>query len=138
MPALVYVTASADDKIIIYEQDSESGELSATGRGGSPRPPRAHGDVDPSQRFLYVARRDVNELSTYAIDAQTGRAVASRNRAVGVRSELSRHRQNRALAAVRVLHSRALRRSSDRRRRRSASAARGVARHGRRRSLHSD
>ena len=71
MPTFVYVTASGDDKILIFGQDEESGaleklaELDAEGRPA----PLA---TDPDGRFLYVARRDVNKLSSYSIDPATG------------------------------------------------------------------
>ena len=71
MPTFVYVTASADDKIIIYDQDAESGALNMLDEVEAPGRP-APMAVDPSRRFLYVARRDVNELSSYAIDAESG------------------------------------------------------------------
>ena len=71
MPTFVYVTASADDKIIIYDQDAESGALNRLDEVEAPGRP-APMAVDPSRRFLYVARRDANELSSYAIDAETG------------------------------------------------------------------
>ena len=71
MPTFVYVTASGDDKIVIFRQDEESGELEKQGEviaDGRPAPLA----TDPQSRFLYVARRDVNKLSSYSIDSQTG------------------------------------------------------------------
>ena len=71
MPTFVYVTASGDDKIVIFSQDEKSGELERLGEvhaEGRPAPLA----TDPQNRFLYVARRDVNKLSSYSIDAQTG------------------------------------------------------------------
>ncbi len=71
MPTFVYVTASGDDKIVIFSQDEESGELEKQGEvqaDGRPAPLA----TDPQSRFLYVARRDANKLSSYSIDPQTG------------------------------------------------------------------
>ena len=71
MPTFVYVTASGDDKILIFSQDEDSGALDKLGEvevGGRPAPLA----TDPDGRFLYVARRDVNKLSSYSIDSATG------------------------------------------------------------------
>ncbi len=71
MPTFVYVTASGDDKIMIFGQDEDSGALEKLGEveaAGRPAPLAA----DPERRFLYVARRDANELSSYSIDQETG------------------------------------------------------------------
>ena len=71
MPTFVYVSASGDDRIIVFRQDAEGGALERAGEveaRGRPAPLA----VDPSRRFLYAARRDANELSSYRIDAETG------------------------------------------------------------------
>ena len=71
MPTFVYVTASGDDKILIFRQDEESGSLEKLGEVsaiGRPAPLA----TDPDGRFLYVARRDVNELSSYSINPASG------------------------------------------------------------------
>ena len=71
MPTFVYVTASGDDKILIFRQDEDTGaleKLSEVEAEGRPAPLA----VDPDCHFLYVARRDVNELSSYSIDPATG------------------------------------------------------------------
>ena len=71
MPTFVYVTASGDDKILIFSQDEDSGaleKLDEVEAGGRPAPLA----TDPDQRYLYVARRDVNKLSSYSIDPATG------------------------------------------------------------------
>ncbi len=71
MPTFVYVTASGDDKILIFGQDEDSGALEKVGEvdaEGRPAPLA----TDPNGRFLYVARRDVNKLSSYSIDPATG------------------------------------------------------------------
>ncbi len=68
MPTFVYVTASGDDKILIFRQDEESGALEKLGEVeavGRPAPLAA----GPDQRFLYTARRDANKLSSYRIDS---------------------------------------------------------------------
>jgi 6-phosphogluconolactonase len=67
----MYVTASEDNKISIFEMDSQSGkvkhnqDVEVTGRPA----PLA---MDAGQKFLYVGRRDINEISSYAIDKSTG------------------------------------------------------------------
>ena len=71
MPTFVYVTASGDDKILIFRQDEESGALEKMNEveaAGRPAPLA----TDPERRFLYTARRDANQLSSYRIDPETG------------------------------------------------------------------
>ena len=71
MPTFVYVTASGDDKIIIFGQDEETGALEKLGEVealGRPAPLA----TDPERRFLYTARRDANKLDSYRIDTVTG------------------------------------------------------------------
>lgn len=71
MSTFVYVTASADNKIIIFHQDQKSGTLEklyeVTSVGG-PAPLT----TNPDHRFLYVGRRTANMLSSYHIDQETG------------------------------------------------------------------
>ena len=71
MSVFVYVTASADDKIIIFKQDQDSGALEKLDEIDAPGRP-APMATDPERRFLYLARRDANELSTYLIDCESG------------------------------------------------------------------
>ena len=71
MSVFVYVTASADDRILIFRQDPVSGaleKLDEVEAKGRPAPLA----TDPGKQFLYVARRDVNKLSSYRIDRETG------------------------------------------------------------------
>ncbi len=71
MPSFVYVTASADDKIVIFEQDEDTGALSRLDEveaSGRPAPLA----TDAEQRFLYAARRDALKLSSYRIDSASG------------------------------------------------------------------
>ena len=71
MPNFIYVTASGDDKILIFGRDEDSGALEKVGEvdtEGRPAPLA----TDPDGRFLYVARRDVNKLSSYSINSETG------------------------------------------------------------------
>ena len=71
MPTFVYVSASGDDRILIFRQDADSGALErvdAVDAPGRPAPMAA----DPERRFLYAARRDANEISSYRIDAESG------------------------------------------------------------------
>ncbi len=71
MSTFIYVTASGDDRILIFGQDEESGALEKLGEveaDGRPAPLAA----DPQRRFLYTARRDANKLSSYRIDSESG------------------------------------------------------------------
>ncbi len=71
MPVFVYVTASGDDKIVVFGQDPDSGALETLDEVvavGRPAPLA----TDPTRRFLYAARRDAKELSSYRIDWETG------------------------------------------------------------------
>ena len=71
MPTFVYLTASGDDKILIFRQDEDSGALENLGEveaKGRPAPMA----TDPECHFLYVARRDANKLDSYSIDPATG------------------------------------------------------------------
>ena len=71
MPVFIYVTASGDDRILIFSQDADSGALEKLDEVEAPGRP-APLATDPKREFLYVARRDVNELSSYRIDSGTG------------------------------------------------------------------
>ena len=71
MSNFIYVSASGDDRIIIFQQDPETGALDRLDEVEAPGRP-APMATDPERRFLYVARRDANELSSYRIDAETG------------------------------------------------------------------
>ena len=71
MSVFVYVTASADDKVIIFKQDPDTGALEKLDEIETPGRP-APMTTDPERRFLYLARRDANELSTYRIDHESG------------------------------------------------------------------
>ena len=71
MSVFTYVTASEDDRILIFEMDSQTGRLAQRGAvnvQGRPAPLA----VDPGRRFLYVGRRDVPAVSTFQIDPGTG------------------------------------------------------------------
>ena len=111
MPTFVYVTASGDDKIIIFGQDEETGALEKLGEVealGRPAPLA----TDPERRFLYTARRDANKLDSYRIDTVTGDL-----RLLGVADlesdpNFMADRQNGALAAVGLLLGGEVRRSS--------------------------
>ena len=71
MSVFVYITASADDRILIFRQDPDSGALEKLDEVDAPGRP-APLATDPDRRFLYVARRDANELSSYRIDSENG------------------------------------------------------------------
>ena len=72
MSVFIYVTASADDKVIIFKQDPDSGALENVDDVEAPGRP-APMTTDPERRFLYLARRDANQLTTYRIDPASGR-----------------------------------------------------------------
>ena len=71
MPVFIYVTAAGDDRIHIFSQDADSGALEHLDEVEAPGRP-APLATDPNRQFLYVARRDVNQLSSYRIDSTTG------------------------------------------------------------------
>ena len=71
MSVFIYVTASADDKVIIFKQDPDSGALENVDDVEAPGRP-APMTTDPERRFLYLARRDANQLTTYRIDHESG------------------------------------------------------------------
>ena len=71
MPVFIYVTASGDDRILIFSQDTDTGALEKLDEIKAPGRP-APLATDPNRQFLYVARRDANELSSYRIDPGTG------------------------------------------------------------------
>ena len=71
MSVFIYVTASADDKVIIFKQDTDSGALEKIDEIEAPGRP-APMVADPGRRFLYLARRDANQLTTYRIDPESG------------------------------------------------------------------
>ena len=71
MSVFIYVTASADDKVVIFKQDPDSGALEKLDEVDAPGRP-APMVADPKRRFLYLARRDANQLSTYRIDPESG------------------------------------------------------------------
>ena len=71
MSVFIYVTASADDKVVIFKQDPDSGALEKLDEIDAPGRP-APMVADPKRRFLYLARRDANQLSTYRIDPESG------------------------------------------------------------------
>ena len=71
MSNFVYVSASDDDRILIFKQDPETGSLESSDVVEAPGRP-APMAADPDRNFLYVARRDANELSSYRIDRESG------------------------------------------------------------------
>ena len=71
MSVFTYVTASEEDRILIFEMDPLTGKLDERGAvdvQGRPAPLA----VDPARSFLYVGRRDVPAVSTFRIDPGTG------------------------------------------------------------------
>lgn len=71
MPCRVYVSISGDDRIDVYTMDAVTGaldkqhEVTVTGRPSGLV-------ADPQRRFLYVARRGISELTSFAIDPADG------------------------------------------------------------------
>ncbi|MCH8184642.1 MAG: lactonase family protein [Chloroflexi bacterium] len=71
MSVFTYVTASEEDRILVFEMDPQTGRLEqrdAVDVQGRPAPLA----VDPERRFLHVGRRDVPAISSFAIDPGTG------------------------------------------------------------------
>lgn len=71
MSVFTYVTASEEDRILIFEMDSRTGKLDERGAvsvQGRPAPLA----LDPDRKFLYVGRRDVPAVTTFSIDPGTG------------------------------------------------------------------
>ena len=71
MPNYMYVTVSGEDKIAIFAMDPASGKLERREEvpvSGRPAPLA----INPNRRVLHVGRRGIPEISSYAIDQQTG------------------------------------------------------------------
>jgi 6-phosphogluconolactonase len=71
MPYYMYVTASGEDKIAIFEMDPATGKLERRGEvavSGRPAPLA----LDPGRRVLHVGRRGLPEISSYRIDHSNG------------------------------------------------------------------
>ena len=71
-PYYVYVTLSGDDKIAVYAMDRTSGNLDpvdVVAAPGLPAPLALH----PNRRFLFVGRRSDLEMSSFEVDAASGR-----------------------------------------------------------------
>ena len=71
MTYFMYVTISGEDKILIFTMDGESGGLEPRGSLAVPGRP-APLAMAPDRRFLHVARRDANEISSFGVDQRTG------------------------------------------------------------------
>ena len=71
MPHIIYVTLRDEDKILAYDVNEGSGEISLRRTiiaDGGPGPLA----VDPKRRFLHVGLRGLNRVATYAIDRSSG------------------------------------------------------------------
>ncbi len=71
MKYYVYVSVSAENKILIFQMDPHTGKLIPQGEtsvGGSPGPLT----VDPEQKFLYAGIRSIREILSFSIDQNTG------------------------------------------------------------------
>lgn len=71
MTLKMYVTISEEDRIALFDVDTDSGRLEPTGDeavSGRPAPLA----VNPTRTRLYVGRRDINEISSFEIDQNTG------------------------------------------------------------------
>ncbi len=67
----VYVTLSDEDRIALLSMDDASGSLDPLASfhvPGRPAPLARH----PNRRFLYVGRRDDNQVSSYSVDGSGG------------------------------------------------------------------
>ena len=71
MPLKMYVTISEEDRIALFDVDAKSGMLEPAGDvvvSGRPAPLA----VNPDRTRLYVGRRNINEISSFEIDQNTG------------------------------------------------------------------
>ena len=62
MPYYMYVSSQGADKIVRFTMDPATGDLEAQGEVAVPGGPAAIA-VDPSRRFLYVAKRGERKTS---------------------------------------------------------------------------
>jgi 6-phosphogluconolactonase len=72
MPYYVYVSVSSEDRVNVFSMDPETGALdthAVVAVGSSPTAMC----VDPQQRFLYTALRDVRQAAAFRIDKASGR-----------------------------------------------------------------
>jgi 6-phosphogluconolactonase len=71
MPTYMYVSASGDDKILIFTLDPKTGKLKTHGEvavTGSP----SNLVVDPSGQYMYVARKGTKEISSFRRNKENG------------------------------------------------------------------
>lgn len=71
MPYYAYVSVQGDDKILVFTMDADSGKLelkTEVAVSGGPAPMT----MNPDKRFLYVGRRGIQELTSYAVDQASG------------------------------------------------------------------
>ena len=71
MPYYLYVSISGEDKVLIFQMDPDSGKLERRNEVAVPGRP-APVTATPDRRFLYVGRREVNEISSFCIDQSNG------------------------------------------------------------------
>ncbi|MBI4082087.1 MAG: lactonase family protein [Candidatus Lambdaproteobacteria bacterium] len=67
----VWVTVSGEDRIARFSMDEDSGVLVARADVALPGRP-AYTAVDPSKRFMYVARKDALKITSFRIEGATG------------------------------------------------------------------
>ncbi len=75
MPYNVFVTVSGEDRIARFAMEPESGALTPrddVSLSGGPAPIA----VSPDQRFMHIAQRASNELTSFGIDASDGSLAA--------------------------------------------------------------
>ena len=81
-----YVTVSDEDRIALLSMDDDNGSLDPLASfhvPGRPAPLARH----PNGRFLYVGRRDDNQVSSYSVE-ESGGDLRDRRGAVEVRPVL--------------------------------------------------
>jgi 6-phosphogluconolactonase len=71
MKIKAYVSVSSEDKILKFEVDPATGDLTLEGTIDAPGSPGPLA-TDPQQKFLYAGRRGASEISSFSIDPKSG------------------------------------------------------------------
>ena len=71
MPVYMYVSASAEDKIQIFNINPQTGGLTLQGETAVPGSPSDLA-ISPDRKFVYVVRKGIQAISTYSRNMNTG------------------------------------------------------------------